>query len=192
MKNANINNEKIKYLTYEDVMEEYERIKNVESFVMINNHRGSYDIDELMNLSENIAKRLFKEVLKVSSDSYLNIILNFANLVDTNEKYIIIDSLLSIFYADIALSNKPEDFIDLELKQTLLNDTLKLLNSIKDNKSIIKSFVRESDSSKRLGFMFLNRKSLCEELLENKEFMKQSKNYNEVLNLFPQLKDKQR
>ncbi len=192
MNTVNTNDDKIKYLTYEDVREEYETIKNVESFCITTPHRAIYNNKELMGISEETSQNLFKEVLKIPSDSYLDIILDFANLVDTNEKYIIIDSLLSIFYADINLFGFPESPVDLETKQTLLSSTLKLLKSIKDSNSVIKSFVGKSKNSLELAFVLLNKKTLCNELLENKEFLKQAKNYDKVLDLFPQIKNNER
>lgn len=192
MNTVNQNKKEIKYLTYEDAKKRHNDIGGLHVFEMKEIHRSNYNYNDLMNISGKTSETLFKEVLKIEDDAFLKIILDFAGLVDTNEKYVIINTLLSIINADIYLSSTPNDIIDSKVKQHILKDTLKVFNSIENSNDVLKSLVNEYKTLNYLSLIFLNEKELYEALLDNKEFMKQSKNYNEVLDMFPQLKDNQR
>ncbi|MDE6224216.1 MAG: hypothetical protein K2M23_01935, partial [Alphaproteobacteria bacterium] len=82
--------------------------------------------------------------------------------------------------------------IKLEYKKLLLKDTLKVFNSIKNNNAVLKSVVNNHESADELLSIFLNINRLYKVLLSDEEFMKQAKNYNKVVDMFPKLKDNQR
>ena len=195
MNTVNQNNKKIKYLSYEDVKKRYNDLRSLRVFEIKEIHRTNYNYNDLMNISGKTSETLFNEVLQIEDDAFSKIILDFAALVDTNAKYVIINTLLSIINADIYLGFMEftsYDIIDSKVKQHILKDTLKVFKSIKNSNDVLKSLVNEYKTLHCLSLIFLNERELYKVLLNDKEFMKQSKNYNEVLNLFPQLKDKQR
>ena len=187
----NTNKEEIKYLTYEDVKRKRKEVGLLDSFDIKQVYRDSYGYNDLMEMSENTSERLLKEILRIEDEDFPKIILDFAGLVDTNEKYVVIDTLLSLINAEVFESFTTNE-IKPETKKLLLNDTLKVFNSIKNNNAVLKSIVNDYKTANDLLSIFLNMNKLYAALLVNKEFMKQAKNYNEVLNLFPQLKDNQR
>lgn len=183
-------NKENNYLTYEKVID-MAMLANSDDGVYLTPEKlddRKFSYDDLMHISPEKSQELFKDIVKLHPD-YSGIVLKFANLVDTNEKYVIIDVLLTIVNS-LFRHRKKSDIIDKETKCGLLNNTLEILQSIKSNNTVTKSLIEDhKENSSDLMLMFLSKYTLCNYLLENKEFMKQAKVYNEVLNLFPQIKN---
>lgn len=187
----NTNKEEIKYLTYEDVNRNLKETGLFDSFDIKEIYRDFYSYNDLMEMSEDTSKHLLKEIVQIEDEDFSKIILDFADLIDTNEKYVVIDALLSLIKAKVIVSFTTEE-IKLEYKKLLLNDTLKVFNSIKNNNAVLKSIVNNHESADELLSIFLNINRLYKVLLSDEEFMKQAKNYNKVVDMFPKLKDNQR
>lgn len=187
----NTNKEEIKYLTYEDVNRNLKETGLFDSFDIKEIYRDFYSYNDLMEMSEDTSKHLLKEILQIEDEDFSKIILDFADLIDTNEKYVVIDALLSLIKAKVVVSFTTNE-IKLESKKLFLSDTLKVFNSIKNNNAVLKSIVNNHKSADELLSIFLNINRLYKVLLSDEEFMKQAKNYNKVLDIFPKLKDNQR
>ncbi|MBD5398199.1 hypothetical protein HDR60_01680 [bacterium] len=187
----NTNKEEIKYLTYEDVKRNLKETGLFDSFDIKEIYRDFYSYNDLMEISEDTSKHLLKEILQIEDEDFSKIILDFAGLIDTNEKYVVIDALLSLIKAKVVVSFTTNE-IKLEGKKLFLSDTLKVFNSIKNNNAVLKSIVNNHKSAGDLLSIFLNISRLYKVLLSDEEFMKQAKNYNKVVDMFPKLKDNQR
>lgn len=184
------------HFTYEDIVNMAKLLPEYADGInlipaILDDRKFSYD--DLINISPEKSQELFNDIIKLHPD-YSRIVLDFANLVDTNEKYVIIDRLLAIINSQFHYNNKSDDdFIIADEKYDLLNTTLNILKYIKSNNVVIKSLIKDhKEKSYDLILMFLSKSVLCNYLLENKEFMKQAKVYDETLNLFPLIKDNQR